>query len=66
VSDVTWIVYRIVKDKRCSNGERWLAIGWVNHSNEQQARVEAHKAFRQFDEEQLKLVQTTPGYGFFV
>ena len=63
---MTWIVYRVVKDKRCSNGERWLAIGWVNQGSEQQAQTEAHKIFARYDEEQLKLVQTSLGYGFLV
>lgn len=63
---MTWIVYRIVKDSRCSNGERWIAIGWVNQNNEEQARFEAHKAFARYNEEQLKLMPTKPGYGFLV
>lgn len=63
---MTWIVYRIVKDKRCLNGERWLAIGWVNHANEQQASAEAHKMFRNYDQEQLRLVVTKPGTGWLI
>ena len=60
----TWIVYRVVKDKRCTDGQRWVAIGWVCHNNEVQARDEALKIFRLFDQEDLKLVLTTQGYGF--
>jgi hypothetical protein len=62
----TWIVHRVVKDRRCTDGQRWLAIGWVCHDNEAQARDEAHKMFRLFDQEELKLLLTTPGIGFLV
>ena len=60
----TWIVYRVTKDSRCVGGMSWQAIGWVNHSNEQQAKEEAYKAFCRFDEEELKLILTTPGIGY--
>lgn len=62
----TWIVYRVVKDKRCTDGVRWQAIGWACNNNEVQAKAEALKMFRLFDEEDLKLVLTTQGCGFLV
>lgn len=60
----TWIVHRAFKDKRVTGGERWQPIGWVNHTNEEQARREAHKMFGRYDEENLRLLETTPGCGW--
>jgi hypothetical protein len=60
----TWIVHRVTKDSRCVGGLRWQAIGWVNHETEEQAKDEAHKAFRRFNEEELRFVLTTPGVGY--
>jgi hypothetical protein len=62
----TWIVYRVVNDKRCSGGTRWVPIGWVNHVTESLARSEAKKWFNRFDEEELKLIVTEPGCGWLM
>jgi hypothetical protein len=63
---MTWIVYRVIKDKRCTDGVRWVPVGWVNHTNEAMAKTEAHKMFARYNEENLKLVQTTQGCGWLV
>lgn len=64
--DRTWVVYRAVKDKRCTGGERWVALGWVTQASEEQARLEARKVFNRFDQEQLRLMPCTRGFGWFV
>ena len=63
---MTWIVYRVVKDKRCTDGVRWLAVGWVNQANEEMAQREAHKMFARYDQENMRLLKTEPGYGWLV
>ena len=60
----TWIVHRVIKDSRCIGGLRWQAIGWVNHETEQQAKDEAYKTFRRFDQEELRFTVTTQGVGY--
>jgi hypothetical protein len=40
-----WIVYRVIKDKRSSNGKRLRAIGWVRAPIEASALSLAHAKF---------------------
>ena len=63
---MTWIVYHVVKDKRCMEGTRWQAIGWINNDNEQLAEVEAKKVFNGFGTLEIKLVKTEQGYGWLM
>ena len=63
---MTWIVYRVIKDKRCTGGTRWVALGWINSDNEQIAMVEAKKEFGTFDTVELKLVETKKGCGWLM